>query len=125
MEKNFQCDNCHKQYKSIQQCNNHKQYCKMEQVTCKICNKTIKKCFLKQHHERKHMGKSTQMTKEVHNTDTTAKVGTLNEIKKETDDINYEKDSLEIGEGNEIGIQNQPSESEIQGNLLRGIDKKH
>ena len=80
----------------------------------------MKKGFLKQHHERKHVGKSTQITKEVHNTDTTAKVETLNEIKKETDNINYEKDSLEIGEGNEIGIQNQ---SEIQGNLLRGIDK--
>ena len=82
----------------------------------------MKKGFLKQHHNRKHIGKSTQMTKEVHNTDTTAKVGTLNEIKKETD---YEKDSLEIGQGNKIGIQNQPNESEIQGNLLRGIDKKH
>ena len=85
----------------------------------------MKKGFLKQHHERKHVGKSTQITKEVHNTDTTAKVETLNEIKKETDNINYEKDSLEIGEGNEIDIQNQPNESEIQGNLLRGIDKKH
>ena len=83
----------------------------------------MKKGFLKQHHERKHMGKSTQITKEVHNTDTTAKVETLNEIKKETDNINYEKDSLEIGEGNEIGIQNQANEKEIQGNLLRGIDK--
>ena len=211
MEKEFQCDYCHKQCKSKQQYINHKHYCKMEQVTCKICNKTMKKGFLKQHNRRKHM--NTQMTEEntdyfvnsqnedgyestipeikeedfdvetvhekkkrfkctecnacfgykqvlanhiksihenskpykcdicngqfklehnlkahiksVHegknhnNTDTTDKIEILDDTKKETDYINYEKDSLEIG------IQNQPNESEIQGNLLRGVDKKH
>ena len=211
MEKEFQCDYCHKQCKSKQQYINHKHYCKMEQVTCKICNKTMKKGFLKQHNRRKHM--NTQMTEEntdyfvnsqnedgyestipeikeedfdvetvhekkkrfkctecnacfgykqvlanhikskheerrpykcdicngqfklehnlkshiksVHegknhnNTDTTDKIKILDDTKKETDFINYEKDSLEIG------IQNQPNESEIQGNLSSGIDKKH
>ena len=210
MEKEFQCDYCHKQCKSKQQYINHKHYCKMEQVTCKICNKTMKKGFLKQHNRRKHM--NTQMTEEntdyfvnsqnedgyestipeikeedfdvetvhekkkrfkctecnacfgykqvlanhikskheerrpykcdicngqfklehnlkshiksVHegknhnNTDTTDKIEILDDTKKETDYINYEKDSLEIG------IQNQPNESEIQGNLSSGIDKK-
>ena len=211
MEKEFQCDYCHKQCKSKQQYINHKHYCKMEQVTCKICNKTMKKGFLKQHNRRKHM--NTQMTEEntdyfvnsqnedgyestipeikeedfdvetvhekkkrfkctecnacfgykqvlanhikskheerrpykcdicngqfklehnlkshiksVHegknhnNTDTTDKIEILDDTKKETDYINYEKDSLEIG------IQKQPNNSEIQGNLLWGIDKKH
>ena len=211
MEKEFQCDYCHKQCKSKQQYINHKHYCKMEQVTCKICNKTMKKGFLKQHNRRKHM--NTQMTEEntdyfvnsqnedgyestipeikeedfdvetvhekkkrfkctecnacfgykqvlanhikskheerrpykcdicngqfklehnlkshiksVHegknhnNTDTTDKIEILDDTKKETDHTNYEKDSLETG------IQNQPNESEIQGNLLRGVDKKH
>ena len=211
MEKEFQCDYCHKQCKSKQQYINHKHYCKMEQVTCKICNKTMKKGFLKQHNRRKHM--NTQMTEEntdyfvnsqnedgyestipeikeedfdvetvhekkkrfkctecnacfgykqvlanhikskheerrpykcdicngqfklehnlkshiksVHegknhnNTDTTDKIEILDDTKKETDHTNHEKDSLETG------IQNQPNESVIQGNLLRGIDKKH
>ena len=211
MEKEFQCDYCHKQCKSKQQYINHKHYCKMEQVTCKICNKAMKKGFLKQHNRRKHM--NTQMTEEntdyfvnsqnedgyestipeikeedfdvetvhekkkrfkctecnacfgykqvlanhikskheerrpykcdicngqfklehnlkshiksVHegknhnNTDTTDKIEILDDTKKETDHTNYEKDSLEIGS------QNQPNESEIQGNLSRGIDKKH
>ena len=206
MEKEFQCDYCHKQCKSKQQYINHKHYCKMEQVTCKICNKTMKKGFLKQHNRRKHM--NTQMTEEntdyfvnsqnedgyestipeikeedfdvetvhekkkrfkctecnacfgykqvlanhikskheerrpykcdicngqfklehnlkshiksVHegknhnNTDTTDKIEILDDTKKETDYINYEKDSLEIG------IQNQPGKSEIQGNLFKG-----
>ena len=211
MEKEFQCDYCHKQCKSKQQYINHKHYCKMEQVTCKICNKAMKKGFLKQHNRRKHM--NTQMTEEntdyfvnsqnedgyestipeikeedfdvetvhekkkrfkctecnacfgykqvlanhikskheerrpykcdicngqfklehnlkshiksVHegknhnNTDTTDKIEILDDTKKETDYINYEKDSLEIG------IQKQLNNSEIQGNLLWGIDKKH
>ena len=212
MEKEFQCDYCRKQCKSKQQYINHKHYCKMEQVTCKICNKTMKKGFLKQHNRRKHMNKNTVMTEENidyfvnsqnedgyeslipeikeenfgvetvhekkkrfkctecnacfgykqvlanhiksihekrkpykcdicygqfklehnlkahiksvhegknHNTDTTDKIEILDDTKKETDYINYDKDSLEIG------IQNQPNNSEIQGNLLRGIDKNH
>ena len=63
MEKDFQCDNCYRRYLSKQQYITHKQYCKMEQVICEICSKSVKKCLLKQHKERKHTDKNDKRFK--------------------------------------------------------------
>ena len=59
----FQCDNCDKKYESKLQYINHKHYCKMEQVICEICSKSVKRCLLKQHKERKHTDKNDKRFK--------------------------------------------------------------
>ena len=63
MEEEFQCDNCDKKYESKRQYINHKQYCKMEQVICEICSKSVKRMLLKQHKQRKHMDKNDKRFK--------------------------------------------------------------
>ena len=60
--KKFQCDECSKQCKSQKHYENHKYYHKKilkgEQVICEICQETVSKYFINQHHKRKHVDKS-------------------------------------------------------------------
>jgi uncharacterized Zn-finger protein len=114
-KKRFKCTECNACFGYKQVLANHikSKHEERRPYKCDICNGQFKlEHNLKAHIKSVHEGKN-------HNTDTTDKIEILDDTKKETDYINLEKDSLKIG------IQNQPNYSEIQGNLLWGIDKKH